>query len=152
MEAINPGFGDTPPIQLFRLVVTLAGHLRTRMDQRLAEVGLTTQQAAVLTFVEACEQPPSLGAVAAALGSTHQNARQIVDALERKGFVSVSVDPGDRRARRITATPAVAAAFVDRNQDDHAVVGEWMSALSADEQAEAARLLHRVLMSLAPPR
>lgn len=148
MDVINPAFGDTPSIQLFRLVITLAAHLRTRMDQRLAGIGLTTQQAAVLTFLESCGKPPSLGAVAGALGSTHQNARQIVDALRRKGLVSVSVDPADRRARRVAVTPAVAAAFADRNRDDHAVVGEWLGALSADEQAEAARLLHRVLTAL----
>lgn len=145
LDEINPAFGDTPATQLFRLVITLAGHLRTRMDQRLAEIGLTTQQAAVLTYLENSDEAPTLGAVAAALGTTHQNARQIVDALERKGMATVTVDPDDRRARRVAATPAVSLAFADRNEDDHAAVAEWLSALTAEEQAEAVSLLNQAL-------
>lgn len=149
-KEINPAFGETPATQLFRLVITLAGHLRTRMDHRLAEIGLTTQQAAVLTFLESSPQPPTLGAVATALGTTHQNARQIVDALERKGMVRVTVDPEDRRARRVVTTPAVAATFTERNTDDHAAVSEWLSALSTEEQQVAAALLHRALGGMIP--
>lgn len=151
VQQVNPAFGDTPAIQLFRLIITLSAHLRTRMDQRLASIGLTTQQAAVLTYLEGAERAATLGAVARALGTTHQNARQIIDALRRKGLVEVGVDPDDRRARRIMATPLVTELFVDRNFDDHSQVSEWLSALTEGEQAHAARLLNRVLSALVPP-
>ena len=148
---INPALGDTPAIQLFRLVITLSTHLRTRMDQRLSSIGLTTQQAAVLTYLESHEGPLTLGAVAGSLGTTHQNARQIVDALRHKGLVEVGVDSDDRRARRIATTSAAADLFADRKLDDESQVGEWLSALSEEEQAAAARLLHRVLRMLVTP-
>jgi DNA-binding MarR family transcriptional regulator len=151
VKNVNPVFGEAPATQLFRLVITLATHLRTRMDQRLASIGLTTQQAAVLTYLEGEESPATLGSVARALGTTHQNARQIIDALRRKGLVEVEVDPDDRRARRIIATPLVAELFVDRNLDDHLQVGEWLSALTVEEQAVAVGLLHRVLSTLVQP-
>lgn len=151
VEDVNPALGDTPAIQLFRLIITIATHLRTRMDKRLAAIGLTTQQAAVLTYLEGERRPATLGAVAASLGTTHQNARQIVDALGGKGLVDVSVDPEDRRARRISTTDLVDELFRERNLDDHSEVNEWLSALSADEQAEAVRLLHIVLTGLVPP-
>lgn len=151
VEDVNPALGDTPAIQLFRLVITIATHLRTRMDKRLAVIGLTTQQAAVLTYLEGERNPATLGAVAASLGTTHQNARQIVDALGGKGLVEVSVDPEDRRARRITTTDLVAELFEGRDLDDHSEVNEWLSALSAEEQADAVRLLHRVLSALVRP-
>jgi hypothetical protein len=35
---------------------------------------------------------PSLSQAAAALGTTHQNARQLADALQRKGFLQISTD------------------------------------------------------------
>lgn len=148
---INPALGSTPAIQLFRIVITLSTHLRTRMDQRLSSIGLTTQQAAVLTYLESCEEPATLGAVAGSLGTTHQNARQIVDALRRKGLVEVRVDSNDRRVRRIGTTPAVADLFADRELDDESQVSEWLSALTEEEQAAAARLLYRVLRTLVPP-
>jgi DNA-binding MarR family transcriptional regulator len=147
MEDVNTTSDDDPAIQLFRLVVTLATHLRTRMDRRLAPIGMTTQQAAVLTYLEQAE-PATLGAVAISLGTTHQNARQVVDALRDKGLVDVRVDPNDRRARQITTTPEVEELFADRNLEDHSQVGEWFSALTEDEQAVAARLLRRVLSAL----
>ncbi len=145
----NPSFGDMPSIQLFRTVIALASHLRTRMDQRLAAIGLTTQQAAVLSVVESAAEPPTLSQVASMLGSSHQNARQIVAALERKGLLTVTVDPDDRRARRLRVTEAVPTLFAGRDLDDQAEVGKWLGALSDDEQAQAVALLHRVLADLA---
>ena len=110
-DDLPQSFGATPVTQLFRLVLTLGNHLRSRMDQRLAPSGLTTQQAAALTIVDHADPPATLGAIARTMGTSHQNVRQIVAALERKGFVTVTVDPDDRRARRVVTTPAVAELF-----------------------------------------
>lgn len=152
---VNHFLGGEPSVQLFRVVLTLATHLRTRMDQRLAEVDLTTQQAGVLTFVTASEQPPTLSETARSLGTSHQNARQVVAALERKGMVEVRPDPADGRVRRLAVTARVAEAFADRDLADHHEVAQWLSALTEDEQRQAVRLLSRVLTQLAgepPPR
>jgi DNA-binding MarR family transcriptional regulator len=118
------------------------------MDQRLAEIGLTTQQAAVLSVVEAAPVPPTLGQVAGVLGSSHQNARQIVSALERKGRLTVEVDPDDRRARRLRVTQHVGAVFAGRDQADQSAVGQWLGVLSEDEQRQAVQLLNRLLADL----
>lgn len=145
---VNPFWGAEPPVQLFRLVLTLATHLRTRMDQRLAEVGLTTAQASVLTFVTASEQPPTLGEAARSLGTSHQNARQVVAALERKGMIEVRPDPADGRVRRLAVTAQVSQAFAGRDLADHQEVARWLSALTDDEQRQAVSLLRRVLKEL----
>ncbi len=147
-QEFNPALGPTPSVQLFRAVIGLAAHLRTRMDQRLASIGLTTQQAAVLSVVEAASAPPTLGEVAAILGSSHQNARQIVSALERKGLLDVAVDPDDRRVRRLRVTPKVGAVFAERDPSDHMEVEQWFSVLSEGGQRQAVEMLHRVLADL----
>jgi DNA-binding MarR family transcriptional regulator len=133
-----------PEIQLFRLVVGIGLRLRTLMDQRLAEIGLTTQQAALLTLASAASPAATLQELADALGCTHQNARQLVDALARKGLVEVVADPADRRVRRIRCTSSVEALFVDRDAADAAAIRAWFGALSDDELATAAELLGRV--------
>lgn len=145
---VNPSLGAEPSVQLFRLVLTLATHLRTRMDQRLAEVDLTTQQAGVLTFVGASEAPPTLGETARSLGTSHQNARQVVAALERKGMIEVRPDPVDGRVRRLAVTGTVADAFADRDLADRREVARWLSALTEDEQRQAVSLLNRLLKEL----
>jgi len=142
---LPPSFGDTTPVQLFRLLLMVSNHVRTRMDARLAVTGVTTQQAAALTIVAQTDPPPTLGRVAGLMGTSHQNVRQIVAALERKGLVCVTVDPADRRARRITVTPAVDDLFGARDDDDHAEVARWFAVLSEHEQALAVSLLARVL-------
>ncbi|MGA8046990.1 MAG: MarR family transcriptional regulator [Dermatophilaceae bacterium] len=145
---VNPALGSDPPVQLFRIVLTLATHLRTRMDQRLAEVGLTTQQAGVLTFIAQSADPPTLGDAARSLGTSHQNARQVVAALERKGMVDVLADAVDGRVRRLAITPRVAETFESRDLTDHAMVATWMSVLDEDEQRRAVGLLDRLLRDL----
>jgi DNA-binding MarR family transcriptional regulator len=144
----NPMLGSTASVQLFRTITTLAAHLRVRMDQRLATIDLTTQQAAVLSVVDAAAEPPTLGGVAELLGSSHQNARQIVAALERKGLLEVTVDSSDRRARRLRVTPAADGLFATRDPSDHREVELWFGALSEEEQRQAVALLRRVLADL----
>lgn len=145
---VNPMLGAEPSVQLFRLVLTLATHLRTRMDQRLAQLDLTTQQAGVLTFVGGSEQPPTLGETARTLGTSHQNARQVVSALERKGMIEVLSDPVDGRVRRLAVSAKVAEAFAGRDLADHRAVAEWLAPLTEDEQRQAVLLLNRVLTAL----
>ena len=138
--------GSTDPhIELFRSVVALGMRMRAAMDRRLAEVGLTTQQAAVLTIAEGFGEAPTLGDVSRILGTSHQNTRQIADALVRKGLLEIRVDTRDRRVRRLVPTDAVAVVFGERDASDREAVRRWTRALSDADARRAASLLARVL-------
>jgi DNA-binding MarR family transcriptional regulator len=126
-----------------RLIIMLAQELRTLMDQLLREDGLTTQQAALITIVEAIGAP-SLSQAAAALGTTHQNAKQIAAALERKGFLRIDADESDRRVRRLTATAKSRAYWKQRSATDYEHVFAWFADLSAREAETLFELLLRV--------
>jgi DNA-binding MarR family transcriptional regulator len=128
-------------VATFQLILLLAQRMRTLLDQRLRPDGLTTQQAALLTAVDAFAQPPTLSRVAAVLSTSHQNARQIADALERKGMIAYETDPGDARVRRLRTTSTNAEYWARRNAADHQVVGSWFDTLTAAE----ARTLHALL-------
>jgi DNA-binding MarR family transcriptional regulator len=138
--------GSTDPhIELFRSVVALGMRMRAAMDRRLAEVGLTTQQAAVLTIAEGFGEAPTLGDVSRILGTSHQNTRQIADALVRKGLLEIRVDTRDRRVRRLVPTDAVAEVFGERDASDREAVRRWTRALSDADARRAASLLAREL-------
>ena len=128
-------------VVLFRTLIVLAGQLRARMDQRYREVGITTQQAAVLAVVKAATPPVNQGDVARLLGVTQQNVRQLVDALVRKGLIAVRAHPGDRRIKRLVTTRRVGRLFARRNPADFAAVAEWFSVL---DDAEVASLLEKL--------
>jgi DNA-binding MarR family transcriptional regulator len=132
---------------LFRTVTALAGQLRARMDTRLRASGITSQQAAVLALASA-PPPPTQGEVARLLGVTHQNVRQIMGSLIRKGLLTVHSDAADRRAKRLVPTRHVARLFGRRNPGDFAAVAGWFAVLDDREVASVVDQLGRVLAAL----
>ncbi|MEP7023419.1 MAG: MarR family winged helix-turn-helix transcriptional regulator [Actinomycetota bacterium] len=138
-----------PPVRAFRILLLLAQRLRYLMDDRLRPDGMTTQQAALLTVVTALGRP-SLTEAAAALGSTHQNAAQLVTALERKKLLATGPDPADRRRRLLWVTGASGEYWRQRGDGDQAAVAGWFAALSASEIELLCSLAGRLLDQLEP--
>lgn len=140
-------------VRLFRQLMAASAMLRHRLDKAMAPSGVTTQQAALLQFISAQPAAPTLGTVAAGLGMTHQNAKQIAAALQRKGLLAITVDPADRRARRLATTPATRALWAGRDADDFARVEAWTAALDDAQVAQLVALLQRLVAGMAelPP-
>jgi DNA-binding MarR family transcriptional regulator len=142
-DAARLGENGAVRVRTFRLIVLVAQELRTLMDQLLRADGLTTQQAALITAVDLLGTP-SLSQAAAALGTTHQNARQLAGALERKGFLQVSTDQADARVRRLSTTARSKSYWSDRSAADQQQVLEWFSDLTAAEAQTLFELLAKV--------
>jgi DNA-binding MarR family transcriptional regulator len=139
-------------VQAFRLLIVLGTQLRALMDRRLSSSDITTQQAALLALASAAKTPPTQGELAAQLGVSHQNVRQLADALERKGFLEVRADPNDRRTRRMVPTKAVETMFARRNPKDFEAVSGWFSTLDDEEIAVLVSLLARLAESVSEER
>ena len=146
LDAIAPD--RAARVRLFRLMLVGAAALRGRLDRELAPSGLTSQQGAMLQWIEAQPEPPTVSGVAAGLRMTHQNVKQIAVALERKGFVEIVVDPADRRARRLVLTKQHRRFWRKRNPEDFGSVEAWTSALSDHEVAKMNDLLSRLYRHL----
>jgi DNA-binding MarR family transcriptional regulator len=138
------------PVRTFRALLLVAQRLRYLMDDRLRSEGLTTQQAALITAVADMGRP-SLNEAAAALGTTHQNAAQLVAALVRKGLLLVEDDPSDGRRRRLSTTAANTRFWKKRNRADHAAVAQWLGALSGEELQTLCTLVVRLAKALEEP-
>ncbi|NIK58193.1 MarR family winged helix-turn-helix transcriptional regulator [Kribbella shirazensis] len=117
-------------VEAFRTTLSLAARLRAAMDKRLREDGLTTQQAALITVVEAAGSP-SLSDAAAALACSRQNLKQIASALQRKGLVELRADPDDARTTRLVATQQSRDYWASRDTSDVDAVVSWFEALDA---------------------
>lgn len=153
-DAARLGEDGAVRVRTFRLIVVVAQELRTLMDQLLRADGLTTQQAAMITVVEMLGTP-SLSQAATALGTTHQNARQLADALERKGFLQISTDEADARVRRLSTTVKSDSYWRDRSAADQQYVLDWFSDLTPAEAQTLFQLLakveHRARAELSQP-
>lgn len=134
-------------IRTLRLLVVIAPHLRNLLDQLYAGDGVTSQQAALLSVVRELGTP-SLGAAAKVLGTSHQNVKQLVAVLERKGLLRVVVDPSDRRVRRLETTAANRRYWARRDPDDHARLLALFADLDEREAEQLFRSLVRVFERL----
>lgn len=75
-----------------------------RFDEALRPVGLSHGQFSLLISLNRPEAP-RLGDVARLLGMDRTTLTANLKPLERRGLLTVSLDPSDRRGRRLALTP-----------------------------------------------
>ncbi|MDB5510755.1 MAG: transcriptional regulator, MarR family [Enterovirga sp.] len=84
--------------------------LARRFDEALRPAGLTSGQFSLLMSLNRPE-PAGMRSVATLLAMDRTTLTAALKPLERRGFVTVSVDPEDRRGRLIALTPDGRAAL-----------------------------------------
>ena len=82
-----------------------AGAVESRLEQALADVGLSGAKLAALTQLVEAGEPISLGELAAQCACVRSNITQLVDRLESEKLVKRVDDPNDRRSLRAAITP-----------------------------------------------
>ena len=101
MDKVN--FGQMPPQAfLLGLLSAFDNRYQAAADNFMKEI--TWKQFFAIICVKLCKEPPTLNDLADVMGSSHQNVKQILLKLERKGFVSMTPDRNDRRKQRIVLT------------------------------------------------
>lgn len=142
------------PQQLAPRYRTFGGFFRlsTRLEaigNRFLE-GLTVKQwyclAVLTTFFD---QPPTLGALALAMGTSHQNAKQVALRLEAKGYVALRQDAADRRACRVGATERAMAYGKTQQARNEAFLQEAFAGLSPADLESLAAGMERIDGNLA---
>jgi len=78
--------------------------LARRFDEALRPVGLTNGQFSLMMALNR-PVPASFGPVAELLAMDRTTLTAALKPLERRGLVSIAVDPADRRGRLLTLTP-----------------------------------------------
>lgn len=125
---------------ILRSLMTLSRTMAARGRHPFQDRGLGRRQIDVLFFVSQAGAL-SVGDLARELGVTSGAISQVLDQLRESGLVTVTVDPLDRRTRRVAMT-ADAAAEITRFQDDYVRSREpEFGELTDVELAELNRLL-----------
>lgn len=102
------------------------------------------QQGSLLSFVRTHGRP-TLSEVARSMATSHQNAKQVALAVERKGYILIEPDPADGRSKRLVPTALGKRGWRHRNKADFAAVASWFAALSPEEQKCLASMLDRLI-------
>jgi len=125
-------------------VLNAASALESRVDARLAGVGLSLPKLAALhALVNAGDALP-LGQLAERLACVKSNVTQLVERLETDGLVRRAFDPTDRRSRLAAITDAGRRAYEDGIHIQREAEKDLFRALSADETAQLTRLIGKL--------
>ena len=96
-------FGQMPPASfLLGLLSAFENRFQAVADSFFKEV--TWKQFFAIICINLCRESPTINALSEIMGSSHQNVKQILLKLEKKGFVRMAADESDRRKQRIVVT------------------------------------------------
>ncbi len=119
--------------ELYGNIFLLGRRLEYIVDKELAKDNLTAKQFLMIAVIEKMfEEPPSIKEVADALGSTHQNIKQMANQLERRGFIEIERDENDRRVLRLKVTEKNREYWDSRATDHERFILEIFSGLDDD--------------------
>lgn len=96
--------------QTLMTLFSVTNKLQMRGDRHLQDITIR-QMLAIPALIHAPEGKATINHIARQMGTTKQSAKQIVDAMERKNYLSVVPSEQDKRAVDITITSEGKQAF-----------------------------------------
>ncbi|MBQ1991357.1 MAG: MarR family transcriptional regulator [Clostridia bacterium] len=87
---------------LLGLLSAFENRFQALADSTIKEV--SWKQFFAIICINLCKESPTVKELAEIMGSSHQNVKQILLKLEKKGFVSITADEKDKRKQRIEIT------------------------------------------------
>lgn len=122
--------------------------LATQKLRERGHEGLGTSHTAILPHIHV--EGTRLTTLARLAGVTKQSAAEIVQDLERQGYVKRSVDPEDRRATRVTFTRTGWRFLQDAHDIKRDIDAEYAQVLGARGLEELRRLLGQLVSHFGP--
>lgn len=103
MQHENVDFSQTEASYfLLGLLSAFDNRFQAVADKMIGEI--SWKQFFAIICINLCKESPTIKELAGILGSSHQNVKQILLKLERKGFVEISTDLNDKRKQRVQLT------------------------------------------------
>lgn len=141
MPSAASGAPSEPP--LGELVMQVARGLRRRFAATLEPWGVTPHESRALRVIGQHE-PTRPGVVAQHLRIAPRSVTDVVDSLERRGFVVREPDPGDRRATQVSLTAQGRSVLDELDAARRADHEGYFADLSERDRATLARILGRL--------
>jgi DNA-binding MarR family transcriptional regulator len=90
---------------IFGYLLIVSNKMNTLLEREFKEFDVTTKQWFLSETINSLfDSPPTLNEVADAMGSSHQNVKQVAVKLQRKGLLTFEKDKKDARVTRIKLT------------------------------------------------
>jgi DNA-binding MarR family transcriptional regulator len=87
---------------IFGLLLTISNKMNTLLEREFKEFDVTTKQWFLSETINSLfDSPPTLTEIANAMGSSHQNVKQVAMKLQQKGLLILEKDKKDARSTRL---------------------------------------------------
>ncbi len=115
MQHENVDFtGIEPSYFLLGLLSAFDNRFQAMADRTMQEI--SWKQFFAIICINLCKESPTIKELAEIMGSSHQNVKQILLKLEKKGFVRIAADENDKRKQRVEVTE-YCMEFCQKNDD-----------------------------------
>ena len=105
---------------------------------------ISWKQFFAIICINMCKEPPTLKELSDILGSSHQNVKQILLKLEKKGFIQFQPDEKDRRKQRIILTEHCRD-FCEKNDEmSQDIIKKMFAGISEKELSETIRIIMKI--------
>lgn len=119
------------PYFLLGLLSAFDNRFQAVADRLIEEI--SWKQFFVIICVNLCKESPTIKELAGIMGSSHQNVKQILLKLEKKGFVNISVDGEDRRKQRVKLTEKCIQFCNDNDEKSDAAMKAMFNGISEEQ-------------------
>jgi len=127
---------------VFGSLFVTANLLETMLDRAFAPYGITVKQWMLLiTIASLFAEPPTVKQVAGAMGTSHQNVKQVSLNLEKRGFLRLVKDAKDARVTRLVTTEACRAFSEETSQAGEIFMQTAFAGIRAEDLAGARKTL-----------
>jgi DNA-binding MarR family transcriptional regulator len=149
---VNPNKTNVIPDEamIFGLLLIISNKMNTLLEREFREFDVTTKQWFLSETINSLfDSPPTLKEVANAMGSSHQNVKQVAMKLQQKGLLSLEKDKKDARVTRLRMTEQ-SYDFWKRTDPKGAIFREKMfKEMDAKDISQTRYSLEKILLNLA---
>lgn len=85
---------------------------------------ISWKQFFAIICINLCKEPPTIKELSEVMGSSHQNVKQILIKLEKKGYVQIIQDEEDKRKQRVRITEKTIAFCEEHAEGSQKIVGK----------------------------
>ena len=118
------------------------------MTATLASMDLTASQGHILAFIAHSPQPPCPRDMEEAFRLSHPTVSGLLARLEKKGFITVTPDPADRRCKRVSLDTKGRECLAKMDATITASEEKLVADFTEEEKARFADFLSRAITNL----
>ena len=122
---------------------SVTNKLQMQGDKHLQDITIR-QMLAIPALVHAPDGKATINHLARSMGTSKQSAKQIVDAMERKGYLSVAPSEQDKRAVNVTVTSEGQKAFGDCSERTDEFLAGIFSNFTTEDLENLCALLQKL--------